>query len=111
MQFQPIVNSLHEYTQKFEPYMNKDNQACIKAYFFDFKSEPTAFSKDLIDRQALFALQEIKEIMGPNGSHSNQQFSLITHSLGSYVAYTAMNDKEFPAESLLNVIHLGSPNL
>ena len=66
------MNSLHEYTQKIEPYMDKNNQACLKAYFFDFKSEPTAFSKDLIDKQARFVLQEIKEIMGPEGSHSNE---------------------------------------
>lgn len=77
--------------------MNPQKQTCVRAYFFDFKSEPTAFSKDLIDRQAKFVLQEIKTLMGPEGSHQNEQFSLISHSLGSYVGYTAMDDQTFPA--------------
>jgi hypothetical protein len=38
-------------------------------------------------------------------------FNIVTHSLGSYVAYKAMAIENFPIAQLKNVISLASPNL
>ena len=36
--------------------------------------------------------------------------NFVTHSLGSYVAYKAIAQENFPADKLRNVISLASPN-
>jgi hypothetical protein len=39
----------------------------------------------------------------------DQKFSIITHSMGSLVAYVAMNSKKFPVQQLANVFCLAAP--
>jgi hypothetical protein len=42
-------------------------------------------------------------------NHPGQSFSFITHSVGSYSAYSALLHQEFPAAKLLNVFNLAAP--
>ena len=49
-QFQPIANSLFEYTRSVPKF--KERHTCIDSYFFDLKSDATAFRADLIKKQA-----------------------------------------------------------
>lgn len=41
--------------------------------------------------------------------HKDAQFSIITHSVGAYVAYTALADDNFPVKNLQNVYNLAAP--
>ena len=104
-QFQPIANMIFEYVQKVDKF--KERNTCIDSYFFDFKGEPTAFSQALINKQALFVSKMVSQVVKDKDYSS---INLVTHSLGSYVAYKALDHDQFPIAKLKNVISLASPN-
>ena len=88
-QFQPIANSLHEYLRLVDKYSTTH---CFAAYFLDFSGEPTAFSRDMIDRQAAYFAEAVKRVMETEaeGRHKSAKFNIVAHSMGAYVAYKAM---------------------
>ena len=106
MQFQPIANSIHEYTQKVDKYIKK--KTCTDMYYFDLKEEPVAFSKDLINKQANYIASKISEIVEKK---NYRDINIVTHSVGSYVAMKAIDKDDFPIQTLRNVISLASPNI
>ena len=72
-----------------------ERNTCIDSYFFDFKDEPTAFSSNLIERQAKFVAEKVAKVTRERGY---TDINFVTHSLGSYVAYKAIDKDEFPLE-------------
>ena len=105
-QFQPIANTLYEYITKVDKY--KLRNTCIDSYFFDFKDQPTAFSHALIDQQASYVAAKVNQVVRDKGYTA---INFVTHSLGSYVAYKALDLDKFPKDELKNVISLASPNI
>ena len=105
-QFQPIANSMFEYTQKVEKYQKR--HTCVDQYFFNLQGEPTAFSLELIKEQADYVTSKIKELVL---ERDYDQFNIVAHSVGGYVANIAMEDIRFPRDKLRNMINLASPLL
>ena len=102
-QFQPIANSLFEYTQKVEKF--KKLHTCTDLYVFDFKDEPSAFKSELFRKQADFVAEKVIEHV----KHKNYtQINFVTHSIGTYVANLAMGKEGFPIETVQNIFALAS---
>ena len=105
MQAQPILNSLHTY---FKHVMSTDEPVCMSAYVFDFLEQPSAFSAQTLQQQAGFVAKEINYLMGLT-IHKDAQFSIISHSVGAYVVYSALADDVFPVKNLRNIYNLAAP--
>ena len=97
---------MFEYIHKVGKFTERNT--CIDSYFFDFKDESTAFSSVLIENQAKFVAEKVAKV---TKEREYTDINLVTHSLGSYVAYKAMDLELFPVNHLKNVISLASPNI
>lgn len=103
MQAQPIVNSLHTYLSNV---LQAKEPVCMSAYVFDFKERPSVFSHKVLQDQGAFVALMVDYVMS---QHPGASFSMITHSVGAYVAYDAMTEKKFPLYGLKNVFNLAGP--
>ncbi|CDW76892.1 gpi inositol-deacylase [Stylonychia lemnae] len=106
IQFPPIFNAIDNYTS----YLNtaqRDIFYRTQHYGFDFERQPSAFSQFVVQDQAQYVASAIAQIM--KSYDQNTKFSIITHSMGSLVAYVAMQSQKFPVAQLQNVFSLGGP--
>jgi hypothetical protein len=65
----------------------------MSAYVFDFKERPSVFSRVVLHNQAQYVAKMVNYVIK---QHNGASFSIITHSVGAYVAYDALNEKVFP---------------
>lgn len=105
----PYLNCLRNETIRLSDYLEDKHEKIydIVMYAFDFDEEPSAFSDQMVEEQVEFVQEAIFTVM--NDRHRGQNFTIISHNMGTVVGLTAVQNRGFIKNQIHNFISLNGP--